>query len=77
MSNLITDQSTLTYNSSSAVPLSFHVHSQVGYWEVVPSVRFGITKMPNKFHQFIMKMVFAWKFVAVSEKTTNTQLLKG
>lgn len=72
------DSTTLSYSSSQGTTFTLSGPKYVGYWEVVPNVNISINKMPNKFHQFMMKLIFGWKFIPNTEtKTTSKQLLKG
>ncbi|MHA1690006.1 MAG: hypothetical protein ACTSU7_00080 [Candidatus Heimdallarchaeaceae archaeon] len=40
----------------------FHLPEYVGYVEPYDGVQYSLTKMPNKFNQFMMRLIFGWRF---------------
>jgi hypothetical protein len=54
------------------------VPAQIGHCEIMPDVYFHLTKMPNRFHMFMMRFLLGWKFVEyTSEEPSEKILLNG
>jgi hypothetical protein len=50
----------------------------VGYCEILPKYKFELTKMPNRFHRFMMTLLLGWKFFEYTEdKPSEKMLLNG
>jgi len=66
---------TFTYTGSTTFTLS--APKVEGYWCIAPNVKIAIQKVPNKFHRFMMKLVFGWTFELAETQTTTRQMLHG
>ena len=69
--------STTSVNYAVADTLHFTFNTPVvaGYWWPVQNTSIGVSKLPNKFHQWMMRLVFGWKFTKAPSPPKKELLL--
>lgn len=67
----------VNYAVADTIHLTLTTPLVVGYWCPVPNTSISTSKMPSKFHQWMMRLAFGWTFTEVPPSPPKKELLLG